>query len=76
MNCYLSQVINNAVNNVNLTNSIAGNYPIISSVGQDPNIDIQIDGKGSGRVILSELTYPKDDNNLSNQALITNEMEY
>lgn len=42
-----------AVNHVNIENESTGSGPIISAAGDDTNIDLIIDGKGSGDVVLS-----------------------
>lgn len=45
-----------AVNHVNLENEAAGSGPIISAAGDDTNIDLNLRGKATGNVILSDGT--------------------
>lgn len=45
-----------AVNQVNITNAATGNGPTISAAGDDTNIDLNIQAKGSGNVVLSSTT--------------------
>lgn len=42
-----------AVNHINIENQATGSGPIISAAGDDTNIDLVIDGKGSGDVVFS-----------------------
>ena len=42
-----------AVNHVNIENQATGSGPIISAAGDDANVDLVIDGKGSGDVVLA-----------------------
>lgn len=42
-----------AVNHVNIENQATGGGPIISAAGDDANVDLVIDGKGTGDVVLS-----------------------
>lgn len=51
----------NAVNEIHVTNTTAGNGPIISASGNDTNIDMNINAKGSGNVTMSGLKYPSND---------------
>lgn len=39
-----------AVNEVTVTNAATGNAPLISATGSDSNIDIEVKGKGTGKV--------------------------
>ncbi len=48
--------VTNAVNEVTLTNAIAGAKPTISATGDDTNITLKLDGKGTGVV---EIDGPK-----------------
>jgi len=41
-----------AVNHVNITNAATGNGPLISAVGDDTNIDLDLTGKGTGAVAI------------------------
>ena len=52
--------VTSAVNELTITNSIAGASPILSATGGDTNIGITLTPKGTGRVILSSggLTLP------------------
>lgn len=50
-----------AVNHVNIENEATGSGPIISAVGDDTNIDLNINPKGSGNVAISGLKYPTSD---------------
>lgn len=50
-----------AVNYVQFTNNITGNPPQIDAEGSDTDINLALDGKGTGRVTLSDLAYPKTD---------------
>jgi hypothetical protein len=45
-----------AVNHVNIENEATGSGPIVSAVGDDANIDLNINGKGTGNVILRDGT--------------------
>lgn len=42
-----------AVNNLNVTNNATGNAPILSAVGDDTNIDLELAAKGSGNVVVT-----------------------
>ena len=59
-----------AVNHVNIENESTGNGPTISAAGDDTNIDLNLDGKGTGQVALSGLKYPSSDGSL-NQVIKT-----
>lgn len=60
-----------AVNYVTLTNSDTGNAPSITASGTDVNIDLSIQGKGTGSVVLESLTWPLGDGT-AGQSLVTN----
>jgi hypothetical protein len=45
-----------AVNHVNIENEATGSGPIISSAGDDTNIDVKIHGKNTGNVVLADGT--------------------
>jgi hypothetical protein len=48
-NTWLGRIqIASAVNNVQVANAIAGKDPKISATGSDPNVNLQLDGKGTG----------------------------
>ena len=47
-----------AVNYLDITNAVTGTGPIIAAAGSDSNIDINIDPKGTGAVIIDGLSYP------------------
>lgn len=40
----------NAVNHIKITNAITGGVPVIESVGDDTNIDLNVKAKGAGRM--------------------------
>jgi hypothetical protein len=42
-----------AVNHINITNNSIGNRPTIVSAGDDTNIDLNLDAKGTGKIYLS-----------------------
>jgi hypothetical protein len=50
-----------AVNEITVTNAIATNGPTISATGNDTNIDLNIDSKGSGNVVVDSLKWPNSD---------------
>lgn len=50
-----------AVNHVKVTNAATGNAPKVESSGSDTNVDLLLDGKGTGRVRV-----PSDSNLLAN----------
>lgn len=60
----------NAVNNLTLTGSATGSDAIIAVVGTDTNINIKLEPKGTGNVIISSLLYPNTDGN-AGEALTT-----
>lgn len=45
-----------AVNHVSLTNAATGNGPTFAAVGTDSNVNININGKGTGGVVVNKLT--------------------
>jgi len=49
-----------AVNQVNITNAATGTAPIIGAAGGDANVDISIQPKGTGDVVLGTLTIDGD----------------
>ena len=53
----------NAVNYTQVTNASTGNGPILAAEGDDTNIDLHINGKGSGNVSISGNKYPNSDGN-------------
>ncbi len=60
-----------AVNYVQITNSATGNAPLVSAVGDDTNINLNLDGKGTGGVQISgAFTLPTVDGT-SGQVLTT-----
>ena len=50
-----------AINELTLANAATGNAPIISATGDDTNIGISIQPKGTGQVTLDALTFPAAD---------------
>lgn len=44
-----------AVNHVNIENQATAGGPIISAAGDDANIDLNLQGKGTGKVVIDEL---------------------
>ena len=50
-----------AINELTLANAATGNKPIISATGDDTNIGISIQPKGTGQVTLDALTFPAAD---------------
>lgn len=59
-----------AVNEVDVSNAATGDGPIISATGDDANIDLNVNAKGTGNVTLSGISYPNADGT-SGQALVT-----
>lgn len=64
-----------AVNHVKMTNNATGSGPTIAAVGDDTNIDLNINAKGTGKVVIddatiSSLAYPTSDGS-ANQVLKT-----
>lgn len=47
-----------AVNQVKVTNAATGTAPIISADGDDANIDLNLRGKGTGKVTINDATTP------------------
>lgn len=62
----------NAVNQLSATNAATGVAPVLSAVGSDANIGLNLVAKGTGRVSLNSLVFPPTDNGMSNQVLGTN----
>ena len=62
--------ITNAVNYIQVRNSATGNAVDISAGGSDTNIDLNIDEKGSGNVVISGLSYPNSTGS-TNQIILT-----
>lgn len=60
-----------AVNEINISNAVATAAPTISATGSDANINLNIQPKGSGNVVLSGISYPNTDGTLG-QVLSTN----
>lgn len=61
-----------AVNEITVTNAATGNAPLVSATGDDTNIDLNLKGKGTGKVKVSgAYTLPSADGS-SNQVLKTN----
>jgi len=50
-----------AVNELTITNNSTTNAPILSSTGDDTNIDLAITPKGSGNVVLDGIKFPNAD---------------
>lgn len=59
------------VNYLKTTASITGNPVLVAPAGSDSNINLSVAGKGTGKVIMSGLSYPTADGT-ANQALVTN----
>ena len=60
-----------AVNELTITNNSTTNAPILSSTGDDTNIDLAITPKGSGNVVLDGIKFPNADGS-ADQILKTN----
>ncbi len=60
----------NAVNNLTLTGSTTGNDATIAVVGTDTNINIKLEPKGTGQLVLDGLNWPTVDGT-ANQVLTT-----
>lgn len=60
-----------AVNHVNIENEASGSGPIISSAGDDANVDLKLTPKGTGALILDGLSWPTADGT-ADQVLKTN----
>jgi hypothetical protein len=60
-----------AVNELTLANAATGNKPTLTASGGDTNISVAILPKGSGQVIIDNLTFPAADGS-ANQILVTN----
>lgn len=63
--------LNSAVNYPKLQNSLTGVGPTISAQGTDTNIDLNLAGKGTGKIDISGIKYPNADG-LPGQVLTTN----
>ena len=50
-----------AVNHLNIENEATGSGPILSSAGDDTNIDLNITPKGTGKIVLDGLAWPNTD---------------
>ena len=59
-----------AVNQITYANAATGNGPTLTASGDDTNIDISILPKGSGQVIIDNLTFPAADGT-ADQILVT-----
>lgn len=59
-----------AVNEVTLANAATDNGPTISATGDDTNIDLNINSKGTGNIVLNGQKWPTTDGN-ANQVLKT-----
>lgn len=60
-----------SVNEITIGNAATGTSPFISATGDDANIDLDINAKGTGNVTISGIEYPNTDGAL-NQVLATN----
>jgi hypothetical protein len=60
-----------AVNEITYNNAATGNKPTLTASGDDTNIGVSIQPKGSGTVTIDALTFPAGDGT-SGQALVTN----
>ena len=60
-----------AVNEITYNNAATGNKPTFTASGDDTNIGVSIQPKGSGTVTIDALTFPAGDGT-SGQALVTN----
>lgn len=49
--------VSSAVNEINVSNNITGNNPIISADGNDTNINLKLAGKGTGSVEVAKLAF-------------------
>jgi hypothetical protein len=49
-----------AVNHVNIENEATGSGPIISAAGDDTNIDLNINAKGTGNIAVGNFTFDAD----------------
>lgn len=45
-----------AVNHIQITNAATGNGPTIEAIGDDTNVDLNINAKGSGSVVITNLS--------------------
>ena len=59
-----------AVNYLDVTNSTTGNDVLVTTSGTDTNVDLSLDGKGTGTVKINSLGYPTSDGT-NGQAIIT-----
>ncbi len=59
------------VNGITVTPSITGAGPTLAASGTDSNLALNLNGKGTGKVILNGFSYPTADGT-NNQALVTN----
>lgn len=60
-----------AVNHIEITNASTTNAPLISAAGDDSNIDLSLQPKSGGKLILDTHTWPNTDGS-ANQILQTN----
>ena len=58
-----------AVNHVNITNNATNNNPKVSAKGTDTNIDIEIEGQGTGGILLNSHEILKQETVSANGAL-------
>jgi len=63
--------VGGAVNEITVNNASSGNAPIISATGNDSNIDLNINPKGDGNIVLDGMKWPSSDGTAS-QVLGTN----
>lgn len=63
--------IASAVNEVSITNAVAGAAPILSATGDDTDIDLNLNPKGTGNVNISGIAYPNADGT-NGQVVATN----
>ena len=63
--------VSSAVNNFNVSNSSAGNDVILSSEGDDSNIDIRLNPKGSGVIVLDSDVTVSSDATITGDAAVT-----
>lgn len=61
---------NSAVNYATITNSATGNGPLVSVAGDDTNVDLNLNSKGIGSILIGDLSCPISDGS-ADQVLIT-----
>lgn len=60
-----------AVNEITISNAATGTGPTIEATGSDADVDLNLDAKGTGNVVISSIAFPNTDGTVG-QVLATN----